>query len=56
MYQGKILDGRNRFRACMKAGKPCQLRDYEGEDPLAYVVSVTGAWRKPAVLAYWRRG
>jgi hypothetical protein len=23
----------------MKAGKPCQLRDYEGDDPLAYVVS-----------------
>jgi N6-adenosine-specific RNA methylase IME4 len=34
-----ILDGRNRYRACIKASLPIQTTKYTGDDPLAYVLS-----------------
>src|SRR5262249_45054670 len=37
LYQGYILDGRNRARACMEAGVTPQYSEYAGDDPLAYV-------------------
>jgi len=36
---GKILDGRNRYRACQDVGVECRYADYEGDDPLAFVIS-----------------
>lgn len=38
-YQGKILDGRNRWRACEIAGVEPTTAEYTGDDPLAFVVS-----------------
>lgn len=38
-YEGKILDGRNRWRACEAAGVTAVTREYTGTDPLVYVVS-----------------
>lgn len=38
-YEGKILDGRNRYRACEMAGVDPTLEEYYGADPLAFVVS-----------------
>lgn len=38
-YQGKILDGRNRYRACEIAGVDPTMEEYYGADPLAFVVS-----------------
>lgn len=38
-YQGKILDGRNRWRACEIAGVTPGTIEYTGDDPLAFVVS-----------------
>lgn len=38
-YEGKILDGRNRYRACEMAGVDPTLEEYKGADPLAFVVS-----------------
>jgi N6-adenosine-specific RNA methylase IME4 len=40
-YQGQILDGRNRWRAC-EAGQISHrpMREYEGDDPVAFVVSL----------------
>lgn len=39
LYQGKILDGRNRWDACKLAGVDPQFRDFEGDDPLSWVIS-----------------
>lgn len=39
-FEGRILDGRNRYRACRETGSPCRLRVYAGPDPAAYVVSL----------------
>jgi hypothetical protein len=44
LYEGKILDGRNRYRAVVKAAMQYKLkeenfREYKGTDPLGFVVS-----------------
>lgn len=38
-FEGKILDGRNRFRACKMAGVMPELKEYTGKDPTAFVLS-----------------
>jgi ParB-like chromosome segregation protein Spo0J len=39
-YEGKILDGRNRYRACKQLGITALLiREYHGEDPVGFVLS-----------------
>lgn len=40
IYEGAILDGRNRYRAAIAAGVDCPMQMYEGTDPAAYVVSL----------------
>lgn len=40
LYEGKILDGRNRWRAAQLAGVECETREYEGDDPAGFVVSL----------------
>jgi hypothetical protein len=39
LYEGQILDGRNRYRACAAAGVDARLEMFSGDDPLAFVVS-----------------
>lgn len=39
LYQGKILDGRHRYRACKAAGIKPRFEQYKGSDPLGFVVS-----------------
>lgn len=40
VYQGQLLDGRFRSRACKELGIELSVREYEGTDPLAFVVSM----------------
>jgi hypothetical protein len=45
LYDGRILDGRNRYRVCQARGISCPTRVYEGDDPLGFVVSMNLHWR-----------
>jgi hypothetical protein len=39
MFEGKVLDGRNRLRACATAGVAPRYETYTGDDPAGFVVS-----------------
>jgi hypothetical protein len=39
LHQGAILDGRNRFAACVDAGVEPSFEEFTGTDPLAFVIS-----------------
>lgn len=40
LYEGKILDGRNRYRACVDVGTTPMFQEYKGRDALAFVLSL----------------
>src|SRR5262249_47362275 len=39
ILDGKVLDGWDRYLACEQAGIPFRARQYDGDDPLAFVIS-----------------
>lgn len=45
LYEGQILDGRNRYRACVELGIEPQFREYTGNSPVAFVWSLNGTRR-----------
>lgn len=45
LYEGAILDGRNRYAACVAAGVAPAFATYAGDDPIAYVWSLNAARR-----------
>lgn len=46
LYDGKILDGRNRYRACRELGRTPLFRDYTGPSPVAFAWSQNGERRQ----------
>jgi ParB-like chromosome segregation protein Spo0J len=40
LYEGRILDGRNRYRACQETGIPPRFTNYLGDDPVSVVASM----------------
>lgn len=52
-FEGKIIDGRRRFKACQMVGVEPQFRDVKPADPIAYVLSLNLHRRhlKPSQLA-----
>lgn len=40
LYEGKILDGRNRWTACIRAGVKPVTKNYEGDSPTAFAVAL----------------
>jgi len=45
IFEGKILEGRNRYRACQMAGIVPSREDYTGTDPRGYVISANAMRR-----------
>lgn len=40
LYEGKVLDGRHRYYACQETGTEPSYRQYEGDDPVGFVISM----------------
>ena len=45
LYEGKILDGRNRYRACRELGIEIKTREYTGDCPMGFSWSLNGERR-----------
>lgn len=45
LYQGQILDGRHRYRACQELGIEARFVEFNGADPAAFVWSENGTRR-----------
>lgn len=40
LYEGQILDGRNRYRAAVAMGVHCPVQEYTGQDATSFVISL----------------
>jgi N6-adenosine-specific RNA methylase IME4 len=53
-YEKKIIDGRHRWLACEALKKKCPVKEFKGNNPLAFVISMNVRLRKltPSQLAF----
>ena len=49
LYEGKILDGRNRYRACVEAGVAPRFEEYKGDDALQFAIDTICVAQQKAV-------
>ncbi len=60
LYEGKILDGRNRYRACRHAGVEPRFEEWSGDSPVLHVLTANFRQRSltddscSAPLRAWR--
>lgn len=40
IYEGMVLDGRHRYYACQETGSDLKVREYEGDDPAGFTISL----------------
>ena len=40
LYEGQILDGRHRYRACLELGNQARFLDHDGSDAVTFVISM----------------
>lgn len=45
LYEGKILDGRNRYKACVEVGVEPTFTEYDGDDPAGHAISLNNMRR-----------
>lgn len=45
LYEGKILDGRNRYKACVEVGVEPTFTEYGGDDPTGHAISLNNMRR-----------
>jgi len=45
LYEDKILDGRNRYRACQEVGEQPVMQQYAGDNPVGFVISLNACRR-----------
>lgn len=50
LFEGKVLDGRHRLRACEELGIQPKTRDYDGSDPASYALAVNIPYRRLSQL------
>jgi hypothetical protein len=51
LYDDKILDGRNRYLACQKAGVTPKFWEYPGDTPIQFVLSIALIEIEPGMLS-----